>query len=144
MRLMMQAGAVLVATLGCRPASTQVEVELSQEPVTLSRVPRLFETGQAFPADAESVALCVWPAAGHQVSQRWTVLTPSGLEAQVVALADLGSGKTVRLASPWSTDSGALCVQPRWGLPLESPVRRVRVVASTPIVVERIVVSSMR
>jgi hypothetical protein len=44
----------------------------------------------------------------------------------------------VTLAAPSSTGS-RLCVHPRLGGPLEAPVERLRVVASTPIVVRRIV-----
>lgn len=141
MRRLVLTGAVLVANLGCLAAPAQMEVELSHGPVTLSHAPMPFDASQA-PADAAWVAVCVWPATGYQVSPRWTVLTPAGRDAQVVALAELANGRTVRLASPWLTDSGALCVEPRWGLPFKSPVRRVRLVASTPIVVERVVLSA--
>ena len=69
---------------------------------------------------------------------RWTVLTPDGLEAQLVARAELVGGRVVWLKAPSST-GGSLCVRPRRGGPLEAAVERVSVVASTPVVAQRIV-----
>jgi hypothetical protein len=66
------------------------------------------------------------------------VRTPDGREALLVARAELINGDRVKLASP-STRGSRLCVHPRRGGPFESPVRRLSVVASTPIEVERVV-----
>jgi len=84
------------------------------------------------------VGLCVDPGPGHSVTGRWTVRTPSGREAQVVARAELVTGDVVSLASP-SSNGPRLCVHPRRGGPLEASVRSLTVVASTPIEVRRLV-----
>lgn len=131
-------GIAPAAVLGCSLAPPQVEVELIQEPMTLSQTPQFFAAGESLRADNDSVSVCVYPGPGYHVSGRWTVLTPSGHEAQVVARADLANGKMVTLASP-SSRGRSLCVHPRLGGPLEAAVQRVRVVTSTPIVVQRIV-----
>lgn len=131
-------GIALSATLGCSPGAPRVRVDLIREPTTLSPVPRSFSAGQPLRADNESVGLCVSPGRGYSVSGRWTVLTPGGQEAQVVARAELVGGRVVKLASPSSTGS-SLCVHPRRGGPLEAAVQRIDVVASTPIVVQRVV-----
>jgi hypothetical protein len=129
----------LVSTVvGCVPAPAAVEVELIQQPLTLSQTAQLLAPSEPLRADNDSVRVCVYPGPGYHVSGRWTVLTPSGREAQVVARVELVNGKAVTLASPSST-GGSLCVQPRLGGPLEAPVRRVRVLTSTPIVAQRIV-----
>lgn len=104
----------------------------------MSHTPQFLAAGGPLRADGDSVSLCVYPGPGHVVSGRWTVLTPDGREAQVVARAELTNGKVVALVSPSSTGS-SLCVHPRLGGPLEAPVQRVRVVASMPIVAQRIV-----
>jgi hypothetical protein len=128
----------LTAALGCLLVRRPVREELIRAPVTLSPAPKLLTAGAPLPADGESVGVCVYPGPGYSVSGRWTVLTPSGREAQVVARAELVGGRVVTLAAPSSTGS-RLCVHPRLGGPLEAPVERLRVVASTPIVVRRIV-----
>ena len=128
----------LSAVMGCSPAPPPVRVDLIREPTTLSSEPRLLSAGQPLPADNDSVGVCVFPGRGYRVSGRWTVRTPSGHEAQVLARAELVGGRTVKLASPSSTGA-SLCVHPRQGGPLEAPVHRIRVVASTPIVAQRIV-----
>jgi hypothetical protein len=66
------------------------------------------------------------------------MLTPDGLEAQLVARAELVGGRVAWLKAPSST-GGSLCVRPRRGGPLEAAVERVSLVASTPIVAQRIV-----
>ena len=131
-------GIVLSAVLGCSPAPPPVQVDLIEEPTTLSPVPQLLSAGLPLPASHPSVGVCIHPGRGYNVSGRWTVLTPDGREAQVVAHAELVGGRVVKLASPSSTGP-TLCVHPRRGGPLEAPVRRVRVVSSTPIVARRIV-----
>ena len=131
-------GAMLSATLACSAAPPQVRVELIQEPTTLSHVPLLLAAAEPLRADNDSVGVCVYPGPGHHVSGRWTVLTPGGHDAQVVARAELVNGRVVTFASPSSTGS-SLCVHPRRGGPLEAAVQRIRVGASTPILVERIV-----
>ena len=131
-------GMALGAIAGCSLAPARVQVELSREPVILSEVPQVLSAGQPLRADYDSVSLCLYPDRGYNVSGRWTVLTPDGREAQVVARAELVNGRVVNLASPSST-GGRLCVHPRLGGPLEAPVQRVSVVASSPIVVRRIV-----
>ena len=131
-------GIALSAILGCSLAPPRVRVELIHEPLTLSQVPQSLSAGEPMRADNDSVRLCVYPGHGYQVTGRWTVLTPTGHEAQVVARAELVNGRVITLASPSSTGSG-LCVHPRLGGPLEAAVQRVRVTASRPIVVERIV-----
>jgi hypothetical protein len=113
-------------------------VDLVQQTSTLSPTPRLLVAGEPLRADGDSVRLCVYPGSGHHVSGHWTVVTPEGREALVVARAELTSGRVVNFASPSSTGNG-LCVQPRLGGPLEAPVRRVSVATTAPIVVERIV-----
>ena len=124
--------------LACVFAPPGTRVELSREPVTLSPVAQVFSPDQPLPADRESVGVCVFPAHGYSVTGRWTLLTPDGLEAQLLARAELVGGKVVRFAAPSSTGS-SLCVRPRRGGPLEAAVRRVSLVASTPIVAQRIV-----
>ena len=131
-------GVAFWALMGCFAPPRPVRVELKPVPATLSHTPQAFAAGEPLPSEGGSVSVCVHPAPGHQVTGRWTVLTPDGHEAQVVAHAELVDGKVVRLASPSSTGS-RLCVHPRLEGPLEAPVRRVRVTASAPIVVERVV-----
>ena len=130
-------GVAIVASLGCPPADPRIRMELTSEPVTLSGEPLVLSTDQPLPAEAFHLGVCVVPGPGHHVSGRWTVVTPDGGEARVVARAELVSGDTVRLASPSSSGS-SLCVHPRRGGPFESPVRRIRLVATTPILAERI------
>lgn len=134
-RLVAVAG--LSATLGCPGAEPGIRVELTREPVTLSGEPRVLSAREPLPAEAFRLGVCVIPAPGYHVSGRWTVRTPDGREARVVARAELVSGGVVKLAAP-SSSGNSLCVHPRRGGPFESPVRRVRLVASTPIVAERI------
>ena len=131
-------GIALPALLGCSLAPPRVRVELIQEPLTLSQVPQSFSAAEPLRADNASVRLCVYPGRGYHVTGHWTVLTPTGHEAQVAARAELVNGRVVTLATPSSTGNG-LCVHPRLGGPLEAAVQRVRVTASTPIVVQRIV-----
>ena len=131
-------GTLLVVAPGCSPAPPQARVDLIREPTTLSAAPQVFVPDEPLPADNDSVGVCLLPDAGYNVSGRWTVVTPAGREALVVAHAELASGRVIKLASPSSTGS-RLCVHPRHGGPLEAPVERVRVVASTPIVVSRLV-----
>jgi hypothetical protein len=128
----------LSALPGCFPARPPVREELIQEPVTLSPTPRLLSAGRALRADEESVRVCFYPDRGYDVSGRWTVVTPNGREAQIVVRAELVNGRVVTLASPSSTGS-SLCLHPRLGGPLDAAVQRLSVVASTPIVVRRIV-----
>ena len=135
-RLLLGIGALTVP--GCWAAPPHAEVDLIRQPSTLSQTPQVFAAAEPLRADSESARLCVYPGPGYHVSGRWTVLTPSGREALVAGRAELANGKVVALASPSSTGN-SLCVQPRLGGPLEAPVQRVRVVTSTPIVVERIV-----
>jgi hypothetical protein len=131
-------GIALSAAPCCLPAPAPIEVELIQEPITLSQVPQFLAAGEPLRADNGSVGVCVHPGPGYHVSGRWTVLAPNGREAQVVARAELANGRVVTLASPSSTGT-SLCVHPRLGGPLEAPVQRIRVVTSMPIVVRRIV-----
>lgn len=131
-------GIVLSAALGCSLAPPRVRVDLIQEPTTLSPVPQSFSSGQPLRADNDSVGVCVSPGRGYHVSGRWTVMTPSGQEAQVVARVELAGGRVVKFASPSSTGS-SLCVHPRHDGPLEAPAQRIHVIASTPIVVQRVV-----
>jgi len=138
MRDGMVLGIALSASLGCSPAAPEVRVDLIEEPTTLSPVPQSFSAGLPLRGDNDSVGVCVFPGRGYSVSGRWTVLTPNGHEAQVVARAELVSGRVIKLASPSSAGS-SLCVHPRHGGPLEGPVQRVRVVVSTPIVAQRVV-----
>jgi hypothetical protein len=131
-------GAALAA-VGCFWGPPPLEeVELIRKPVTLSPVPRSFSAGELLCADSRIVGVCLYPGQGYRVSGRWTMLTPSGHEAQVVARAELVGGQEVTLASPTSTGN-SLCVRPRRGGPLDAGVERVRVTASTPIVVRRLV-----
>jgi len=129
--------AALSAALGCLGAEPGVRVELTRAPVTLSGEALVLSADQPLPASVFSLAVCVTPGPGHHVSGRWTVLTPDGREAMLVAQAELVDGDTVKLASP-SSSGHDLCVHPRRGGPFDSPVRRVRLVASTPIVAERV------
>jgi hypothetical protein len=140
-RLILALGAV--AAPSCRAGSPDVEVELLRGPATVSAEPRFLEAKEPLPADGERLRLCVRPGPGHHVSGRWTVVTPGGREALVVARAELANGRGLSLVSPSSAGS-ALCVQPRLGGPLEAPVRRIRVAATAPIVVERVVWESAR
>lgn len=133
----------LVVVLGCPLGDPGVRVALTREPVTLSGEPLVLSADAPLPAEAFFVGVCVFPGSGYHVSGRWTVLTPAGREALVVAEAELVNGDTVRLASP-SSSGASLCVHPRRGGPFESPVRRVRLMASTPIEVERVVWRSGR
>ena len=129
--------ATLSAILGCPGAEPGLRVELTREPVTLSGEPRVLSALEPLPAEAFLLGVCVIPGPGYHVSGRWTVQAPDGREARVVARAELLNGDTVKLAAP-SSSGNCLCVHPRRGGPFESPVRRVRLVASTPIVAERI------
>jgi hypothetical protein len=128
----------LSALPGCPPGPPPVEVELVQGPVTLSPVPLAISAGEPLPTDNASVGVCIHPAPGYHVSGRWTVLTPGGEEAQVVARAELVNGDVVTMASPSSTGN-SLCVHPRLGGPLGAAVKRIRVVASLPVGAQRIV-----
>jgi len=125
-------------SVACTAAPPPVEIELTSGPTILSTEPRSFRPARPLPADNVSVGLCVDPGPGHAVTGRWTVRTPAGREAQVVARAELVSGDVVRLVSP-SSNGPRLCVHPRRGGPLDAPVRSLTVVASTPIAVERLV-----
>lgn len=122
----------------CRATAPDVAMDLLRGPSTVSAEPRLLEAEEPLPADGERLRLCVHPGPGHHVSGRWTVVTPGGREALVVARAELVNGRELSLVSP-SSAGNALCVQPRLGGPLEAPVRRIRVAATAPIVVERVV-----
>ncbi len=131
-------GIALWLALACVLTSPSVEIDLIDEPVTLSYEPQLLAAGQPLRADHDSVSVCVYPAPGHNVSTRWTVVAPNGREARVVARAELVNGRVVTLRSP-SSDGASLCVHPRWDGPLEAEVQRIRLLASTPIVARRIV-----
>jgi hypothetical protein len=131
-------GVALLGILGCLAAEPRARVILSETPVTLSGEAWSHSADPPLPSDATVLGVCVSPGPGFNVSGRWTVRTPDGREARVVARAELVNGDRVKLASPsWVGDR--LCVHPRRGGPLESPVRRLTLVASTPIVAERIV-----
>lgn len=136
-------GLAVSALVGCVFAPARVRVELIEEPTTLSPAPRSFSPERPLSADSESIGVCVYPGSGYRVSGRWTVVAPDGHEAQVVARAELVDGQRVKLVSPSSTGR-RLCVHPRLGGPLEGAVKRIEVVASVPIVVDRIVWQSTR
>jgi hypothetical protein len=121
----------------CRAGAPDVEVTLLRGPATVSAEPRTLEAAEPLPADGERLRLCVHPGPGHHVSGRWTVVTPGGREALLVARAELVNGRGLSLVSPSSVGS-ALCVQPRLGGPLEAPVQRIRVAATATIVVDRV------
>ncbi len=129
---------IVALVAGCAAGPAPIEVELIHAPVTLSQAPQYFADAEPLGADTESLFMCVYPAFGYDISDHWTVRAPRSRETQVLARAELTNGRTVRLTSPVSV-GGCLCVQPRLGGPLASPVRRVSIVTSTPIVVERIV-----
>lgn len=122
----------------CRATAPDVELELLRGPATVSAEPRVLEGAEPLPADGEMLRLCVRPGPGHHVSGRWTVATPGGRQALLVARAELVNGRGLSLVSPTSAGN-MLCLQPRLGGPLEAPVRRIRVAATAPIVVERVV-----
>lgn len=119
------------------PTAPEVEVDLVKEPATLSHAPTLLAGVQPLEASNEFVRVCFYPAPGYSVSARWTLLTPSGRDVRLRAWAELTNGRTVAFESPSSGD-GVICVQPRLGGPLEASVARLRVVASSPVVVGRI------
>ena len=131
--------ALLVGSLvACSAVDPGSEVVLTETPVTLSGEAWVFSAEPPLPSDAFFLGVCVSPGPGFGVTRRWTVRAPDGREAQVVARAELVNGQRVKLASP-STSDDRLCVHPRRGGPFDSPVRRLTLVASTPIVADRIV-----
>jgi len=90
------------------------------------------------PADNDVVGVCVYPELQFRLSDRWTILTPDGGEARLDAHAELTDGTVATLSSP-STTGQNLCLELATSLPSDAKVKRVRLVASQPIVASRIV-----
>jgi hypothetical protein len=133
----LSAGMALALAQACLLDPPGVRVELTRAPVTLSGEPRVLAAASPLPAESAVLGVCVFPGPGHYVTGRWTVRTPQGREASLVARAELLNGDVVKLAAP-SSGGASLCVGPRRGGPLEAPVRRLHLVASTKIVAARI------
>ena len=132
---------VVLVSLSCSPAPPRIHVDLAKGPTMLRQTPSVFSADEPLPADNDSVGLCIYPSSGYKLTERWTVLTPQGDEARIVAHAELTDGSFVTLSSPSSTGDN-VCVHPRVDGPLAGPVRQVRVVSSTPVIVDRIVWTS--
>jgi hypothetical protein len=131
------AGIAMAMALGCVLDAPEVRVELTRAPVTLSGEPQVLLADPPLPAESSVLGVCVYPGPGHHVTGHWTVRTPEGREARLVARAELTNGDVVKLAAP-SSGGASLCVHPRRGGPLEAPVRRLYLVTSTEVVAARI------
>ena len=126
----------LILASGCSVAPPRTHVELIDRPTTLSQIPQYFNAREPLPAAA--VGVCVYPDPPFRPSDRGTVLTPDGGEAHITAHAELTDGTVATLSSP-STTGQNLCLELATSLPSDAKVKRVRLVASQPIVASRIV-----
>jgi len=134
-------GAILLPVIlasGCSVAPPRIHVELIGRPTTLSQTPQYFSAREPLPADNDVVGVCVYPELQFRLSDRWTILTPDGGEARLDAHAELTDGTVATLSSP-STTGQNLCLELATSLPSDAKVKRVRLVASQPIVASRIV-----
>lgn len=128
----------LILASGCSVAPPRVHVELVDRPTTLSQIPQYFSAREPLPADNDVVGVCVYPVLPFRPSDRWTILTPDRSEARIAAHAELTDGTVATLSSP-STTGQNLCFELATSLPSDAKVKRVRLVASQPIVASRIV-----
>ncbi len=123
---------------GCSVAPPRARVALIDQPTTLSQTPQCFNAREPLPADKDVVGVCVYSALPFKASDHWTIVAPDGGEARITAHAELTSG-TVETLSSRSTIGPNLCLDRATSLPFGARVRRVRIVASRPIVASRIV-----
>jgi hypothetical protein len=139
-------GATLLTVLlasGCSETPSRAHIELIDRPTTLSQTPQYFSVREPLPTDNDVVGVCVYPEVPFRPSDRWTILTPDGNEAHIAAHAELGDGTLATLSSP-STTGQNLCLELATSLPSGAKVKRVRLIASQPIVAARIVWESTK
>jgi len=128
----------LVLASGCSVAPSRAHVELIDRPTTLSQTPQYFSAREPLPADNDVVGVCVYPELPFKPSDRWSILSPDGGEARIAAHADLTNGTVATLSSA-STTGQNLCLELAKSLASGVKVKRVRLVASKPVVASRIV-----
>jgi hypothetical protein len=128
----------LILASGCSVAPPRAHVELIDRPTTLSQTPQYFSARELLPADNDVVGVCVYPELPFKPSDHWIIVTPDGGEARITAHAELTSGAVATLSST-STNGPNLCLELATSLPSGTKVKRVRLVASKPVVASRIV-----
>jgi hypothetical protein len=133
----------LLLASGCAGTPPRAHVELIDRPTTLSQTPQYFSVREPLPANNDVVGVCIYPKVPFRPSDRWTILTPDGNEAHIAAHAELADGTLATLSSP-STTGQNLCLELARSLPSDAKVKRVRLVASQPIIAARIVWDSTK
>jgi hypothetical protein len=132
-------GLLLFATVGClREPPPQVLVDLAAAPTRLTQVPTFLEPEKPVSADSAVAGVCIYPEQGHSLTDHWTVRTPEGGEASISAHAELTDNTLATLSSS-SVVGDSICYHLATNGPLVARMRRVRLVASQPIVARRIV-----
>jgi hypothetical protein len=136
------AGLLVAIAAGClREAPPRVYVDLITVPTKLTQIPTVLEPDKPLPADNDSVSVCIIPGQGYSLTDHWTVRTPEGSEARIAAHAELTDDSLTTLSSP-SLAADTICYHPAPDGPLPAQMRRVRLIASQPIVAKRILWSS--
>jgi hypothetical protein len=101
-------------------------------------VPTFLEPDKPLPANSDPGGVCIRPEQGYSLTDHWTVRTPDGGDASISAHAELTNTSLTTLSSP-SVVGDSICYHLAASGPLVAQIRRVRLVASQPIVAKRIV-----